>query len=535
MTIAVLLLGVFLGLTLIIASFRAPAGLRIPGILAGVVVIAAFVPFSSLVYVAADRVGIVTKNALGDRLPGGRIIATDGQMGVQAEILPPGWHFGYWPVIYEVSTVDLIEVPADKVGLVEARDGLPLDAGQLFAPEVDKDAFKKMLEDANHFLGEGKGRKGPQSNVLTPGKYRVNTALFNVEMVDATDVDSATVAVLKSNFGTEPTLERTVLEGDQPVLLARPGEKGVRADPLPPGKYPVNTRAYQITSISTKTTIIRFTAAQAQNTRNGVEADFEQRAITVRTSDGFTFPVDVRIEYKISPANAPIVVAELGSDGTPLLDRLNSTVRAVFRNNAEAVKALDYVNQRSIQESQSLEMIRREMADVGVEISAVRIGDVGDEESLGDLLKTQRDREIAVQEQITFQEQQKAAEQRKELTRTEQEAEEEKRLATASYEVQIAEQSQQRRIIEAEAEAQAITIEAQAQADAYRLIAEQIGKGNAALVELLRIVGDSGIQITPRVMVTGGAGNGGGVAGNAETVALIGTMLDSMTTRDPEE
>ncbi|MEM7756410.1 MAG: SPFH domain-containing protein, partial [Planctomycetota bacterium] len=527
MTTIVLLLGIFLGVTIIVGAFKLPAGLRVAGIAAGVAVALAFVPLSSLVYVDADRVGVVKKNALGESLPQGRIIALDGQMGVQAEILPPGWHLWYWPVIYEVSTVPLTDVPADKVGLVEARDGQPLDPGQLFAPEVGQDEFKRMLEDASYFLGEANGRKGPQSNVLTPGNYRVNPELFKIELVDATDVDPARVAVLKSNFGTEPTIERVVVDGDEPVSLAKPGEKGVRADPLPPGKYPVNTRAYQVTSISTKTTIIRFTAAVAGRTGSAAE-QLEQREITVRTSDGFTFPVDVRIEYKIDPANAPIVVAELGSDGKPLLDRLNSTVRAVFRNNAESVKALDYVNQRSQQESQSLAMIRAEMADVGVEITGVRIGDVGDEATLGDLLNTQRDREIAVQEQITFQEQQKAAEQKKELTRTEQEAEEEKRLATASYEVQIAEQAQQKRIIEAEAEAQAIQIEAQAQADAYRLIAEQIGKGNAAMVELLNIVGQNAIQITPRVMVTGGGGNGSD-GRDPETVALIGTMLDAMT------
>jgi len=514
------------------ASFRLPKGLQVAGIAAGAVVALAFIPFSSLVYVGADRVGVVTKNALGPRLAQGRIIATDGQMGVQASILPPGWHFGYWPVMYEVTTVELTDVPADKVGLVEARDGQPLDPGQLFAPEVSQDEFKRMLEDAGYFLGDSGGRKGPQSNVLTPGNYRLNPELFKVQLVDATDVEPATVAVLKSNFGTEPSLARVVVEGDEPVSLAKPGEKGVRADPLPPGKYPVNMLAYQVTPISTKTTIIRFTAAQEEaSSRNQAQA--EQRAITVRTSDGFTFPVDVRIEYKIDPANAPIVVAELGSDGKPLLDRLNSTVRAVFRNNAESVKALDYVNQRSQQESQSLAMIRAEMADVGVDITGVRIGDVGDEATLGDLLNTQRDREIAVQEQITFQEQQKAAEQKKELTRTEQEAEEEKRLATASYEVQIAEQAQQKRIIQAEAEAQAIQIEAQAQADAYRLIAEQIGKGNAAMVELLRIVGDNAIQITPRVMVTNGGGSNSD-GRDPETVALIGTMLDAMTARGGE-
>jgi len=138
-----------------------------------------------------------------------------------------------------------------------------------------------------------------------------------------------------------------------------------------------------------------------------------------------------------------------------------------------------------------------------------------------------------VQEQLTFQEQQKAAEQKKQLTRTEQEAEEEKRLATASYEVQIAEQQQQRRIIQAEAEAQAIEIEAKAQAEAFRLIADEVGSSNAALIELLKIIGESAIEITPRVMVNqGGQAPQGGPGQSAEPVALIGTMLDTMLSRE---
>ncbi|MEN0019259.1 MAG: SPFH domain-containing protein [Planctomycetota bacterium] len=252
----------------------------------------------------------------------------------------------------------------------------------------------------------------------------------------------------------------------------------------------------------------------------------------MRTSDGFTFPVDVRVEYAIEPSLAPVVIAKLGDDREKVVNPLNSSVRAIFRNNAEDVKALDYVQQRSQQESQSLSMLRDEMAERGVSIVAVRIGDVGtNDPDLAPLLKTQTDREIALQEQITFQEQQRAAEQKKELTRTEQEAEEERRLATASYEVQIAEQSQQKRIIEAQAEAEAIQIEASARAEAFRLVSEQIGAGNAALVELLKIVGDNAIEITPRVMVN--QGGGGQADGNAETVALIGTMLDSMVDRSP--
>ncbi|MFN9970554.1 MAG: SPFH domain-containing protein, partial [Phycisphaerae bacterium] len=222
-----------------------------------------------------------------------------------------------------------------------------------------------------------------------------------------------------------------------------------------------------------------------------------------------------------------IVVAKLGDDeGARFRNALNSAVRAIFRNNAEGVRALDYVQQRSHQESQSLSALTKQMSRFGITVTAVRIGNVGDEKTLGALLKTQTDREIAKQEQQTFQEQQKAAEQKKSLARVTQESEEEKKLATAAYSVKIAEEAQKQKIVEAKAEAESTKIKATAQSDAYRLIAEQIGKSNAALVEILKIVGEKNIQIAPRVMVSGDKGMGG--AGTA----LIGTMLDSMVSKD---
>ncbi len=531
MSNAALLLGIIVAVMCVMSAFRVPQkSLRILLISLGIAALLVGVALSSIRYVGATQVGVVKKNAFGPSLTGGNILATAGEMGPQADVLAPGWHLWYWPLIYDVETRPLVDIPADKIGLVESRDGLPLDKGQVFAPEMTNAQFKRMIEDPTFFLTAGNGRKGPQSNVLTPGKYRLNPELFTVTMVDTTEVPPAAVAVLKSNFGTEPTLSVQVSEDDEPVILAKTGEKGIQAEPLQPGKYPVNTKAYSVSIISTRETIIRFTAGEKGYLPEGQRASIdsaslnEQREITVRTSDGFTFPVDVRVEYKIEPLNAPIVVAKLGADREPLLAKLNSTVRAIFRNNAESVKALDYVNQRSIQESQSLAMISKEMARMGVTITGVRIGDVGDEETLGKLLNTQRDREIAVQEQITFQEQQKAAMQQKELSKTTQEAEEEKRLATASYEVKIAEQDKEKRIIEAKAHAEAVEIEATAQANAYKMIADQIGKANAAMIEVLRVIGENRIEITPRVMVTGSSDG----ASSSETVALIGTMLDQM-------
>ena len=521
MSMIILLVAVVLAGTLVAGAFRAPEKTLKVGALvaAGVVLFLGFL-FASVRFVGHNEIGIVKKNALGPSLTEGRIIATEGEMGVQAEVLSPGWHPWYWPVIFDVTTVPLIEIKEGQIGLVEARDGKPLDKGQLFAPEVEPGEFKKMVTDAAYFFTSG-GRKGPQVNVLTPGKYRFNTEQFDVTVVQATEVPNATVAVLKSNFGLPPTLERQLVEGESPLMFADEGEFGVRAVPLGPGKHPINSKAYEVVMVSTKQQIVRFTKLSGKS-GTGME---EEREIIVRTSDGFTFPVDVRVEYTIQEQDAPVVVAKLRDDREGLLKVLNSAVRAIFRNNAEGVKALDYVNQRSLQEAQSLAMLQAEMARVGVTITGVRIGDVGDEETLGELLKTQRDREIATQEQITFQEQQKAAEQEKELTRTQQEVEEERKLATATYEVKIAEQEKEKRLIAASAEAEAIKIEAEAQAEAFELIAAQIGRGNAAMVEVLKIIGAEGIQITPRVMV---AGNNGRTGTNSEMVALIGTMLDQM-------
>jgi len=499
--------------------------------------------FSTVTYVPSDRVGVVTKNMFGSSLREGRIVAVNGEMGPQADALAPGLHFWFWPFVYTVRTEPLTVIESGKIGIVETTDGLPLDPGQLFAPEWTQADFERM-QDARFFLTNGNGRKGKQASVLTPGTYRLNPLLYKVKMVDQTEILQGEVGVVKANFGSPATEmvdaetgrslsadEASKLPDERVLSFAREGEMGIRRDVLRPGKYPINTDAFTVVELYSSVMIAHYTAANAgpSTPRSGAMRDAvaEESDIRVTTSDGFKFPVDVRIEYVIEAVNAPVVVATLGDDeGERFRNVMNSAVRAIFRNNAEKVRALDYVQQRSIQESQSLTMLASQMARFGVKVTAVRIGEVGDESSLGALLKTQTDRELAKQEQTTFQEQQKAAEQKKQLARTQQESDEEKKLATAAYSVKIAAEMQKQKVTEAQGEAEAIKIKAIAQADAYKQIAEQIGKGNAAMIELLKIVGEKGIQITPRIMVTGGAG--GTLSSDSTTAALMGTMLDQM-------
>jgi regulator of protease activity HflC (stomatin/prohibitin superfamily) len=398
-----------------------------------------------------------------------------------------------------------------QVGLLKANDGLSLPDNTVYAPKWDE---PDKMKNAEYFLGEGGGYKGPQLTVLEPGTHPINTALFDVEIVPVTNVQAGYVAVIKSNVGE-------VVESD--TRLVKKGQRGIWDTPLTEGKYYLNTKAYEVTMIDIRQTKVSYTA---QKERGEIDFGQPEKPIEVRSKDGYTFPVDVRITYKIDKENAPRVVANIGDNDLVLNKIVTPKVRAIFRNNAGKVKALDYVQNRDVQEKQSATMLQQELENEGVTFLSVNIGDVGDEKSLGALLKTQTDREIALQQQTTFEEQQRAAEKQKALTKTTQEAEEEKRLATAAYGVKVAEEDKKKIIIDAQAEAEQIKLVAEAKAKAYQMVAEVIGADNAALVEIMKLVAAEDIQITPDVMV-GGAGAG-------MTDALMGTILKDMLNKQSQ-
>ena len=485
---------------------------RIQGILIGIIVLMVLIGalmFVSVVNIGGNEVGLVEKKFGGGKLPPGNILATEGENGIQAQVLEPGWHFFYWPWQYDIDKVKVTIIKNGFVGLIKAADGQSLPGDAIYAPEWDD---PKSMLIAEHFLGEGKGYKGPQLSVLKPGTHRINTALFTVLPVPVTNVKAGYVAVVKSNVGPLP-------ESPSPDGLVSDHERGIRVTALLPQEYYLNTKAFEVTMISTLKTTVNYLSTKSKTE--------DQLSIEVKSSDGFTFPVDVRVIYHIEKGNAPQVVATIGDDELVLTKVLTPSVRATFRNNAEKVKAIDYVQQRSLQEIQSADILKEQMKKYGITIDAILIGNVGDEKSLGLLLKTQTDREIALQEQETFQVQQAAAEQQKALKRTTQEAEEEKKLAIAEYSVKVAEQDKEKRIIEAEAEAEMIELVAKAKAEAYKLISEVLGQSNAALLEVMKLVAEDNIRITPEVMV--GTSNGSGT-----TDALMGTILKDMINKQKE-
>lgn len=473
-----------------------------------ILIIVLILALSSTVYIAGDEVGIVQKKLLGRKLPPGRILAVNGENGIQADMLMPGWHFWKFPWMYKIDKKKDLQIKDGMVGMITAKDGKSLPPDTVYAPEWENP--DKMI-DAKHFLTEGNGYKGPQLTVLKPGNYKINTALFDITMTSVLNVQVGQAAVIKSNVGERVETEDRLV----PV-----GSRGVWNKALTEGKYYYNTEAYEVIPINIRQVKVSYTSEMETGERTKGQPT---KPITVRSQDGFTFPVDVRVTYQIDPENAPRVVAKIGDDDLILDKVVTPRVRAIFRNNAEKVKALDYVQSRTVQEKQSLQMLTEDLAEYGITMLEVSIGEVGDEQSLGTLLKTLTDREIALQEQTTLEEQQRAAEKEKALMRTVQEAEEEKRLATAMYGVKVADEEKKKVIIAAEAEAEQIALVAEAKAQAYRMISEVVGPQNAALLEIMKMVATDNIQITPDVMVSG----------NGSTAeALMGTMLKGMLDKE---
>src|SRR6202451_381961 len=137
---------------------------------------------TSILSIPANQVGIVRKIYGFANIAPGHIIATRGETGYQAEIIPPGT-FRISILFNVLSRVDLLPVvvvPNGFSGGRVARGGEPLWAGQIMA-DAWPDAEQQKFLDAEFFMTHG-GQKGLQLSVLKPGLYPLNLALFQVKI-----------------------------------------------------------------------------------------------------------------------------------------------------------------------------------------------------------------------------------------------------------------------------------------------------------------------------------------------------------------
>ena len=534
--------------------------------------------FFGLVIVPEDRIGLVTKKfvLLGKQeLPAGRIIATNGEAGFQAQTLAPGVYFWKWIWQYSISFQPFIVIPTGQIGLVLAKDGSELETGRILARRVDCDSY----QDAKAFLENG-GRKGRQTAIIAPGSYRINTLLFNVELTDITMIPDNAVGVVTtaegkpldegqiaggiieghnkfqdvdsflSKDGSKGLQEQVILAGSYflnpwfaklemvkmteiPIghvgvvisyvgaegkdlsgaefkhgnIVAR-GFKGVWAEPLGPGKYPINPYIMKVELVPTTNLVLNWAAARSESH----QLDKNLSTITVRSKDGFPFNLDVSQIIHIPTNEAPKVIARFGNMNNLVSQVLEPTIGNYFRNSAQDSDVIAFLGTRKERQQSAREHIGKVLEQYNVYGVDTLIGDIVPPESL---MKTLTDRKLAEEQKITYETEKKAQETRQTLEKETAVADMQKEIVKADQGVLIAERIADASVKKATGDANSVRLQANAEADRLKLLAS----GEAEKTRLLAKADSEKIELiakaeAERISVTGNA--------EAEKILAIG-------------
>ncbi len=484
--------------------------------------------FFGMVIVPDDRIGLVIKKFTLRRdshLPNGRIIATKGEAGMQAQTLAPGLYWRLWPWQYEIVMQPFTIIEQHKLGLVKAKDGASLDTGRVLGKPVQCDKF----QDAMAFL-ENSGQKGPQAAFLTPGSYRVNTFLFEVEMVPVTHINDNKVGIVTTLDG-EP-LEKGEIAGQSvaghknyqdPIAFINAGgrkglqedvilsgtyylnpwfvtveqvnmiyipigyvgvvnsfvgpegadtsgesfkhgnivgrnQKGVWEEPLDPGKHPMNIYTHVVEVVPTTNIVLNW----ANSRTEAHELDKNLCTITVRSSDGFRFNLDVSQIIHVPRNESPKVIARFGNMKNLISQVLEPTIANYFRNSAQKSDVIGFLANRVQRQNDAKEHISSVLATYNVVGVDTLIGDIVPPEAL---MKTLTDRKIAEQEKITYEVQRHAQIERKEFESARAGADMQPEVVKSTRQVEINTQVAASKVAVAKGEAESKTINARADAE----------------------------------------------------------------------
>ncbi len=201
------------------------------------------------VNVDAREIAIKERRYLGEKMPPGRVVATEGEVGIQADVLKPGLHLIKFPFERVVRKVPLIEIGADEMGIIEAVDGEPMPPGGIFAPDRAQNAHNNF-QDPIAFIKRG-GVKGIQLRTLPPGLWPIHPYLFRVSVAKTTVVPQGKVGVVTAAdggpldpgrlLGKAITDHRNFQDAEQ--FIASGGQKGPQVDILTPGVYRILTQS----------------------------------------------------------------------------------------------------------------------------------------------------------------------------------------------------------------------------------------------------------------------------------------------------
>lgn len=304
-------------------------------------------------YVPHDKALLVV-GKYGKPLPPDRIVVPAGEegryKGVHEEVLGPGRYF-INPVFYATEYVDLKEIPAGRPEQWKwDSDGSLQDADNV-APQV---GLVTMFEGKDAAHGQevvGPGEKGVQREVLTPGTYKINPRQRRVDLKPAVVVPPGSVGVVTrlvmgtasdSIVSSPLTIETTAatapatLPATGPATRTAPSRvvvgataRGVLKDVLQPGIYYLNPRLAKVTVLPVG--------------YDEVALHAPQNAVRFLSSDGYQIVADLTVIWGRTPADAPSIVATIGTTEDVKLKVVEQAVRAACQNEGANYSAQEMI------------------------------------------------------------------------------------------------------------------------------------------------------------------------------------------------
>jgi SPFH domain / Band 7 family len=269
-----------------------------------VVIIAGLFFLSGLVYISRYEVGIKTKKMFGAKMAQGKIIACNGEIGIQADTLMPGL---YWfnPFTWKVEKEKVTVVTEKEIATVEAIDGEVIPTGRLLANAVECNNY----QNAKDFITNG-GQKGPQVSILRPGTYRINTRVFIVKKRPVTKVTQEMLGVAIAMDGKplpaiymiapKPETDAHNYYQDGQAFIDAGGYRGIQLDTLQPGEYYINPILFDVKMFPIAEILPGYVAVLRSNV--GIElAKQEVKPTTTGEDAGFGHDIHEKEEVILTP------------------------------------------------------------------------------------------------------------------------------------------------------------------------------------------------------------------------------------------
>lgn len=205
-----------------------------------------------LVNVGPTQIAITERRYLGKELEAGRVFATSGEVGIQAEYLNPGLHFVAWPFVSVIKRVEFVTIGPDELGVVTASDGATMPSGRVFAEDKAGDHHDNF-QNPVAFLNQG-GVRGKQLRFLTNGTFKIHPVLFEVEKIPKTRIKEGFIGIVTAADGLAldqgQLLGKSIQGHDNfqkaEIFLKNSGQKGPQIDFLRPGTYNIFSDMFRV-------------------------------------------------------------------------------------------------------------------------------------------------------------------------------------------------------------------------------------------------------------------------------------------------